>query len=76
MVERLPKDGLAEMAETLINLTSFKRRITSQSETVGGPTDVAIISKKDGLVWVKYKQYFEPELNLQFWNWDRKLRLI
>ena len=66
MVEWLPKDELAEMAETLVNLTSFKRRVTPQAETVGGPTDVAVISKGDGFVWIKRKNYFDPKLNPQF----------
>ena len=34
-----------------------------QAETVGGPVDVAIISKADGFVWIKRKLYFRPELN-------------
>ena len=33
------------MAESLVNLTSFKRRVTMDAETVGGPIDVAVISK-------------------------------
>lgn len=62
-VEGLPKDELAAMAEALVNLTSFKRRVSLQDETVGGPVDVAVISKGDGLVWIKRKHYFRPELN-------------
>ena len=35
VVDGLPKDELAAMAESLINLTSFKRRVSMQAETVG-----------------------------------------
>ena len=63
VVESLPKEDIAEMAEALVNLTSLKRRISPGEETVGGPTDVALITKGDGMVWVKRKQYFPPELN-------------
>jgi hypothetical protein len=66
VVAMMPKDELAAMAEALVNLTSFKRKVTVQEETVGGPIDVAVISKGDGLVWIKRKHYFEPELNPQF----------
>lgn len=66
MVTVLPKDELAAMAEALVNLTAFKRRITESRETVGGPIDVAVISKGDGFVWVKRKHYFPPELNQHF----------
>lgn len=66
VVAMLPKDELATMAETLVNLTSFKRKVAMGSETVGGPIDVAIISKGDGFVWIKRKYYFKAELNPQF----------
>ena len=62
----LPKDQLAFMADALINLTSLKRKISTDDETVGGPVDVLVISKGDGLIWIKRKHYFEPNLNHQF----------
>lgn len=65
-VEFLPKEELAGMAEALVNLTSFKRRVTLDAETVGGPIDVAVISKGDGFIWVKRKHYFEIDMNPQF----------
>lgn len=66
IVSILPKDELALMAETLVNLTSFKRKISEDAETVGGPIDVAVISKGDGFIWIKRKHYFKPELNTQY----------
>jgi hypothetical protein len=33
---------------------------------VGGPIDVAVISRGDGFIWIKRKHYFSPELNPQF----------
>lgn len=66
VVSMLPKDELAAMAESLVSLTSFKRKVTMESETVGGPIDVAVISKGDGFIWIKRKHYFNPELNPQF----------
>ena len=66
VVRVLPKDELAAMAESLINLTSFKRRVSMEEETVGGPIDVAVISKGDGFIWIKRKHYFDRELNQQF----------
>jgi hypothetical protein len=65
-VESLPKEELAAMAESLVSLTSFKRRVTQDPETVGGPIDVAVISKGDGFVWIHRKHYFDPALNHQF----------
>jgi hypothetical protein len=65
MVRALPKDELALMAESLVNLDKFKRRVSRRQETVGGPIDVAVITKGDGFVWVRRKHYFRPELNLR-----------
>ena len=64
----LPKNELAEMAETLVNLTSFRQRMSPDAETVGGPVDVAVISRGDGFIWIKRKHYFQAELNHQFFN--------
>lgn len=69
MIRVLPKDELAAMAETLVNITAFKRKMAYSSlETVGGPIDVAVISKGDGLVWIKRKQYFPANLNKPFFD--------
>jgi len=67
-VSHLSKEDLAEMAESLIYLTYLKRRITNAEESVGGPVDVAIISKGDGFIWIKRKHYFKPELNQFFFD--------
>lgn len=66
MVAVLPKDELASMAEALVNLTSFKRKVTAVAETVGGPVDVAVISKGDGFIWIKRKHYFSVDMNRHF----------
>ncbi len=63
----LPKDELASMAEALVSLTSFKRKVTiGEEETVGGPIDVAVISKGDGFIWIKRKHYFTLDYNPHF----------
>jgi len=67
-VSSLSKEDLAEMAESLIYLTFLKRRISSADESVGGPVDVAVISKGDGFIWIKRKHYFDPKLNQHFFN--------
>jgi len=73
VVSILPKDELAFMAESLVKLTSFKRRVTMETETVGGPIDVAVISKGDGFIWIKRKHYFKSSENPQFfinYSWE------
>ena len=63
IVSTLPKDELAAMAENLVNLTKFRRRVTTVHETVGGPIDIAIITKGDGFIWIKRKHYFDSKFN-------------
>lgn len=64
----LPKDELANLSESLINITSLKVKVHDNLETVGGDVDVAIITKGDGFVWTKRKHYFKDSLNPQFFN--------
>lgn len=63
MVDFMPKQELAYAAESFVSLTSVKRKVSSQQETVGGPIDVAVITKNEGFVWIKRKHYFDRELN-------------
>jgi hypothetical protein len=67
-VSYLSKEDLADMAESLVRMTYLKRRITSEEESVGGPVDVAVITKGDGFVWLKRKHYFEAELNHHYFE--------
>lgn len=65
-IQMMPFSELAEIAELFIKLTQVRRRLSPDSETVGGPIDVVIISKADGFIWVKRKFYFDKELNYSF----------
>ena len=67
-ISALPKDELSNLAESLIKITSIKRKVQSDLETVGGPIDVAIITRGDGFIWTKRKHYFDSDLNPQFFK--------
>ena len=67
-VSYLSKEDLADMAESLVRMTCLKRRITSEEESVGGPVDVAVITKGDGFVWLKRKHYFDAALNPHYFE--------
>lgn len=66
MIEFMPKPEMAKMAEALVELTSMKRKVSVGLETVGGPVDVAVISRSEGFVWIKRKHYFPIELNARY----------
>ena len=52
--------------EAVVNLEQIQQRMSMKTETVGGPIDVAVISKHDGFVWIKRKHYFDINLNPSF----------
>ena len=64
-VQLIPLPEMAFLAENLVNITSLKRTfaIDGNQQTVGGPTDVAVMSKGDGFVWIKRKLYFDDKIN-------------
>lgn len=68
VVDHLSKKELADVAYSLVELTSRKRRYSSDPDTVGGPIDVAILSKNEGFIWVRRKHYFDADLNPSFFK--------
>lgn len=80
-VRSLPIEELALLAESMINITSLRRKVIIDPNigTVGGPIDVAVISKGEGFIWLKRKHYFEKQLNPQYFytrftNFDNCIR--
>lgn len=66
IVGGLSLEELAELADTLVMLESLKEKVTYRTQSVGGPVDVALITKSDGLVWIKRKLYFDATLNHRY----------
>lgn len=64
----LPIGELADLAEILVSIELLKERVTSITESVGGPIDVAVISKSDGVIWIKRKHYFEQKMNPRYFT--------
>lgn len=58
-------EDMITMAESLVSVTNLQRHFSSSEESVGGPVDVAVISKSEGFVWVNHKQWFQREMNPQ-----------
>lgn len=66
VISYLPIPDMAHLAETLVSLQSLKERVTAPSESVSGPIDVAVVTRGDGVVWIKRKHYFNGELNPRY----------
>ena len=62
-VDSFSVDDMANMAESLISVTNLQRHLTSSDESVGGPIDVAVITRSEGFIWIKHKEWFKQELN-------------
>ena len=54
-INSLPKKELGETAASLIKLNSFQQKVMHSVETVGGPIDVAVITRNGGLEWSREK---------------------
>lgn len=50
--------AMAALAQSLIALTGFHRTLTFQEERVGGPVDLAVISKTEGFTWLSRKSWY------------------
>lgn len=62
-VDSFSIDDMANMGESLISVTNLQRHISSSDESVGGPIDVAVITRSEGFVWIKHKNWFRQDLN-------------
>jgi hypothetical protein len=71
-LDGIGKEDMAKLAESLVEITSLKMRVSRDVETVGGPIDVAVLSKTDGFIWIKRKHYFQPELNSHYFQRQRE----
>jgi hypothetical protein len=69
MIAMMPKQELIDLAEALVSITAIERKATADEGTVGGPVDVALITKHEGFVWIKRKHHFPRDLNPRyFWR--------
>lgn len=50
--------NMAHLAENLIAMTSFERHMTFSEEGVGGPIDLAVITKNNGFTWLNRKSWY------------------
>lgn len=51
----LPRAELARMAESLVGLQVLRKLTRAEAETVGGPVDVATITRSEGFSWCRHK---------------------
>lgn len=57
-LEKYDLRSMAELAECFVDLTGFQRILTFDQEGVGGPVDLAVISRADGFQWLSRKSWY------------------
>jgi len=69
----MPLIDAIELAEFLVDLTIKFTRFLPEAKMVGGPIEVAAISKYEGFRWIKRKHYFDRALNPED-SYERRFR--
>jgi len=59
----MPMQDAIDLAEFFIDLTIKFSKFNMGAPTVGGPIEIAAITKHEGFKWVKRKHYFDTKLN-------------
>jgi hypothetical protein len=59
----MPIQDAIDLAAFLVDMTIKYQRFMPGADTVGGPIELAAITKHEGFKWVRRKHYFQAELN-------------
>ncbi len=59
----MPIQDVIDLAEFLVNLSIGYSRFSPGASTVGGPVEIAAITKHEDFKWVRRKHYFNDKLN-------------
>lgn len=59
----MPIQDAIDLAEFLVEATKQWVRFLPGAPTVGGPTELAAVTKHEGFKWVQRKFFFQPDMN-------------
>lgn len=65
----MPIQDAIDLAEFLVDLTIKFVQYLPSAPTVGGPIEVAAITKHEGFKWIRRKHYYDRELNPEAEQW-------
>lgn len=63
VIPAMPIQDAVDLARFLVETATKLSRYGLQPETIGGPTEVAAITKYEGFKWIARKHYYPSELN-------------
>jgi hypothetical protein len=63
VIQAMPIQDAIDVCRFLVDTAVKFARYTLQAETVGGPIEIAAITKHEGFKWVSRKHYYSADLN-------------
>jgi hypothetical protein len=63
VIPAMPIQDAIDVARFAVETSAKFARYGIRAETIGGPTEVAAITKHEGFKWVSRKHYYHPDLN-------------
>lgn len=63
VIAPMPIKDAIDLAEFLVNTTINFSKFSPGASTVGGPIDIAAITKHEGFKWIKRKYYYNGDVN-------------
>lgn len=63
VIAPMPIKDAIDLAEYLVNTTINYSKFSPGAPTVGGPVDIAAITKHEGFKWIKRKHYYNVDVN-------------
>lgn len=64
-VSEMPIQDAIDLADFLVEICKKTSRFAPGPQTIGGPTDIAVITKHEGFKWIERKHYYTQELNIK-----------
>ena len=63
--DAMPTGDAIALAEYLVDVTKGYVHFLRGADTVGGDTDIAVVTRHEGFRWIKRKHFYPRELNLE-----------
>ena len=63
LTDAMPIQDAIDLAEFLVHTAIMLSRFSPGPATVGGPIEIAVITKHEGFKWIKRKHYFDQKCN-------------
>lgn len=63
-VSEMPIQDAIDLADFLVEISKKTSRFLPGPQIIGGPTDIAVITKHEGFKWIQRKHYYDYNLNI------------